>query len=429
MKLDHIVWGLIGLAALSQASPYFLTSAAVLAVILFIKFSWTPFKALRCKRQQGIGLWLIYSVLAWLPVYLLGVWGWVGTVLALAGWLFVYVIFTASEKKNMDLFSFSSNPDKLQDFFEEGKTGQRQALTFDVDTIKPRILAEVIGQNRVVDEVITTLSRRIRLNRPNKPIATFLFVGPTGTGKTELSKAIANAGFDGKLIRFDMGEFSGAHTAARLVGSPPGYVGSDKGGELPQAIWANKSGVLLFDEIEKADPEIYKLLLPLLDEGRITESSTGRVADASQFVIILTSNAAHDKLAELAATITNPQELNASVKDTLRGVFTPEQLARLDNIFCFNALPRRAIAEIALKFLVKFASECGVQLAPGGVDSELFIDFVLRHEKQSNYGIRELIRLVENTVVDGFLEAKDAGFQQVRIVLQGEEITVEGIAA
>lgn len=336
-------------------------------------------------------------------------------------WLMTLEILIKSEKI-MDILKIASKPDELDAFLNKAAG---PTIHIDPAELFDACKKQVIGQDRVVREVCNALSRRAKLNRTGKPLAVFMLVGPTGTGKTELAKAMAEHAFEGRLVRFDMNECSGPESAARLIGSPPGYVGSEQGGQLTQAIMTNKSGVVLLDEIEKAHPDLLKVIMGLLDEGRLTEASSGRTADASKFVIILTSNAKQEELAKLVETITDADDLRRAVKDTLRSAFLPEQLARLDEIFCFNKLDRRSVAQIVGKFLQNFAEQCDVSIVR--VDNDLLINTILRHEKNSDFGIRELVRLVEKAVLDGMLECREMGFKKVAIEAEGDQVRVRGV--
>jgi ATP-dependent Clp protease ATP-binding subunit ClpA len=254
-----------------------------------------------------------------------------------------------------------------------------------------------------------------------------MLVGATGAGKTELAKALAKYAFEGRMTRVDCNELTESHAAQRLIGAPPGYVGSENGGQLTRDIMRLGSGVILLDEVEKAHEAVLRVIMGLLDEGRLTEASTGQTADASKFLIVMTSNAEHDKLAELVATVADEDERRRAVKDTLTGVFRPEQLARIDDVYCFGHLDRRAMVEVVGKFLLGFAADAGVQLV--AVDSALLIDTVLRHEKGAKYGIRELVRLVERAIVDGMLDRRAEGFRHVAIQCQGDAVEVVGVPA
>jgi ATP-dependent protease Clp ATPase subunit len=321
----------------------------------------------------------------------------------------------------MDFFEKANDRAALESFFG----GEAKPVIIDAAELEAYCKSKVIGQDRVIKELALPASRRAKLNRKNKPLGVFLFVGSTGVGKTELAKAVADGAFNGRLIRFDMAEFGEAQSTQRLVGAPPGYVGSDQGGALTQAIKTMGNGVILFDEIEKAHPDVMKLLLGLLDEGRITEASTNETVNASKFVIILTSNANHRELGELVTKIRDPDDLRRAVKDTLRNVFSPEQLGRVDEVFCFGPLDRRGIASVVVKHLEKLQDDIDVEVVQ--FDSELLISAVMRHEKQSSYGIRELLRLVEKSVVDGMLECKEMGYKKVKILVDDEEIDVRGV--
>jgi len=338
-----------------------------------------------------------------------------GTAVAVigGGWLF-HKINRGDLMPN--IFDIIDDSDRFADFVRGNKPA---TVSIEAETLRLALKQDVIGQEAVIDELVTTVARRARLARPNKPLGVFLLAGATGSGKTELAKSLAKHAFENRLVRFDMNEFTEGHSTQRLIGSPPGYVGSDDGGQLTRAIVRMRSGVILLDEIEKAHPDVYKLVMGLLDEGRITEQSTGSTADASAFVIVMTSNAEHAKLATLMQTVGDPDERRRAVKDTLLGVFKPEQLARVDDIFCFAPLDRRAIAQVIGKFLYSFADEAGVRLAK--VDADLLMQTILRHEKQESYGIRELVRLIEKAVIDGMLAARDAGARAVEI-----RVTEEG---
>ena len=293
------------------------------------------------------------------------------------------------------------------------------------ENLARRISEEVIGQDAIVRDVAGQIARRIRLARTKKPIGVFMFVGATGAGKTELAKAIAKYAFEGRLTRVDCNELTAEHSVQRLIGAPPGYIGSESGGQLTRDIQRLGSGVILLDEIEKAHEATLRTLMGLMDEGRLTEASTGQVMDASQFVIVITSNAEHAALAEIAETIADPDDRRRAVRDTLTGVFRPEQLARIDDIHCFAHLDRRALVQVVGKFLFGFAKDTGVELV--NVDSTLLVDTVIRHEKSAKYGIRELIRLVERAIVDGMLDRRAEGFRRVEIISDGTQVEVIGV--
>jgi len=326
-----------------------------------------------------------------------------------------------------DIFRVLDDPQAFAAFAAEGAGSAPAAALPEIapEQLAQQLRQEVIGQDAVVDAVARTLARRVRLRRPRKPLGVFLFVGATGAGKTELAKALAKHAFEGRMVRLDCSEMTGAETVTRLVGPPPGYIGADQGSAFVREIIRLGNGVILLDEIEKAHPDVYKVLMGLLDEARITEAATGTVADASGFVIVMTSNAEHAALAKLAEQITDPDALRGAIKDTLRSVFAPEQLARIDEVFCFRALDRNALAQVVGKFLFAFAAEAGVELVR--VDTALLIQTILRHEKNPNYGIRELVRLVEGAVMDGMLECRDAGYRAVAIEADGARVRVVGV--
>ena len=341
-----------------------------------------------------------------------------GVFTALLGYVYYKVLLRGNV---MDILDLVDDREKLQAFFAAEE--QKPIVQIDPERAIAAIKNDVIGQDDVVEDVVRTLNRRVQLRRQGKPLGVFMFVGATGSGKTELAKSLANVVIDGRLLRFDMNEFTEPYSVTRLIGAAPGYIGSENGGQLTRAIKQMGSGVILFDEIEKAHPDVYKVIMGLMDEARITEQATGETMDASNFVIIMTSNALHQELAEIAKTLTDPQDRARAVKDALQKVFKPEQLARIDEIFCFRKLDRRALSAIVAKFMLKFAKEAGVTLRR--IDADLIIDVVTRHERMSDYGVRELVRLIEKNVIDGMLDIRNKGYRNVVVTVSGDRVVVK----
>tara|TARA_B100000073_G_scaffold235647_2_gene197112 strand:+ start:1129 stop:3717 length:2589 start_codon:yes stop_codon:yes gene_type:complete len=206
----------------------------------------------------------------------------------------------------------------------------------------------VIGQNQAVTAVADAIQRsRAGLSDPNRPIASFLFLGPTGVGKTELSKALANRLFDSDdaMVRIDMSEYMEKHTVSRLIGAPPGYVGYEAGGQLTEAVRRRPYAVILFDEVEKAHPDVFNVMLQILDDGRVTDGQ-GRTVDFTNTVLILTSNIGSPSILELGGNPDEHTAMEAKVNDALRAHFRPEFLNRLDDQIIFHSLRREQLREI-----------------------------------------------------------------------------------
>lgn len=306
----------------------------------------------------------------------------------------------------------------------EGQAADFSAL--DQATVTRAIEARVIGQDFTVAAAVATAFRRARLAlaRPHKPVAAFLFVGSTGSGKTELAKALAEEMFGGRMVRVDCNELSSESNVARLVGAPPGYVGSADGSAFCRDIARLGTGVILLDEVEKAHPAVLKVLMGLLDEARITEQSTSRTYNARGFLIILTSNSAQAEIGKIARDEAEPTNREVKVKDALRDSgFLPEVLARIDAVFPFAPLSARALALIIERFLLRFASDAGVELV--SADAEVLLDLVTRAIKTKDYGVREVVRGVENAVVDGLLAVKDSGHKRAAIRVRDGHVSVE----
>ena len=268
----------------------------------------------------------------------------------------------------------------------------------------------VIGQDEAVKAVAQAVKRgRVGLKDPHRPIGSFLFLGPTGVGKTELSKALAEAVFGSEqaMIRVDMSEYMEKHSVSKLIGSPPGYVGYDEGGQLSEKVRRNPYSVLLFDEIEKAHPDVFNILLQVLDDGHITDAH-GRKVDFKQTIIIMTSNVG-------AQAIIEPKKLGfmsekddrqdyermkSGVMEEVRRLFKPEFLNRIDEIIVFHPLKKPEIKKIVNILLKNLVKRCEEQLGIELKISESVKDYLAESGFDSKYGARPLRRAIQNRLED-----------------------------
>ncbi len=267
----------------------------------------------------------------------------------------------------------------------------------------------VVGQNDAVSAVASAVRRsRAGLSDPNRPIGSFFFLGPTGVGKTELAKALAQSLFDDEraLVRIDMSEYMEKHSVARLIGAPPGYVGYDEGGQLTGAVRRRPYSVILLDEMEKAHPDVFNVLLQLLDDGRLTDGQ-GRVVSFKNTIVIMTSNVGSQFIAA-ANMAENPEDVQRQVNDALRQTFKPEFLNRIDDVVVFHALGLgdiERIVDIQLQDVrARLEKErITLVLSPAAVQSLAFdgLDPV--------YGARPLKRLIQRQVVDNVANLIIAG--------------------
>ena len=286
-------------------------------------------------------------------------------------------------------------------------------------SLEKELHKRVIGQEEAVEAVAKSIKRgRVGLKDPARPIGSFLFLGPTGVGKSELSKALAETVFGSEqaMIRVDMSEYMEKHSVSKLIGSPPGYVGYEEGGQLSEKIRRNPYSVILFDEIEKAHPDLFNILLQVLDDGHITDAQ-GRKVDFKQTCIIMTSNAG-------AQSIVEPKRLGFSqgedkkkdyedmkrgVMEEVRRIFKPEFLNRVDEILVFHMLDKQEIRQIVNILVKKLEKRCKEQL-----DIELVVrssvkDYLAENGFDSKYGARPLKRAIQNKLEDRMAEEILAG--------------------
>ena len=300
--------------------------------------------------------------------------------------------------------------------------GERQKLLHMAEALEKR----VVGQNEAVRRVTETILRsRAGLSDPNRPYGSFLFLGPTGVGKTELTKALAEFLFDTDeaMIRIDMSEFMEKHSVARLIGAPPGYVGYEEGGYLTEAVRRKPYSVILLDEVEKAHPDVFNVLLQVLDDGRMTDGQ-GRTVDFKNTVIVMTSNLGAQEIMEMTG---EPHEkVKDAVMKEVRQHFRPEFVNRIDEIVVFNSLDAKnvkKIAEIQLKQLKKRMTEQQI-----GLDvTEAALDEIAKVGFDPQFGARPLKRAIQDRIENGIarllLEGKAAPEDTVKVDAKGDEFT------
>jgi ATP-dependent Clp protease ATP-binding subunit ClpB len=273
--------------------------------------------------------------------------------------------------------------------------GEKQKLI----RMEQRIQERVIGQEEAIRAVANAVRRaRSGLQDPNRPIGSFIFMGPTGVGKTELAKALAEFLFDDEqaMVRVDMSEYMEKHSVSRLIGAPPGYVGYEEGGYLTEAVRRRPYSVVLFDEIEKAHPEVFNALLQILDDGRMTDGQ-GRTVDFKNALVIMTSNIGSQFIQNLSER--ERDEMVRRVMEALRAQFKPEFLNRIDDIVIFHQLNQeqiKGIVDIQIRLLKKRLAERNLELEITEAAREL----VAREGFDPVYGARPLKRVIQHRLQD-----------------------------
>nr|AAB09631.1 ClpB [Synechococcus elongatus PCC 7942 = FACHB-805] len=291
----------------------------------------------------------------------------------------------------------------------------------------------VIGQEEAVSAVADAIQRsRAGLSDPKRPIASFIFLGPTGVGKTELAKALAAYLFDTEdaMIRIDMSEYMEKHAVSRLIGAPPGYVGYDEGGQLTEAVRRRPYSVILFDEIEKAHPDVFNVMLQILDDGRVTDSR-GRTVDFKNTILILTSNIGSQYILDVAGDDSRYEEMRSRVTEALRANFRPEFLNRVDETIIFHSLRKdqlQQIVRIQLHRLEERLSDRKLSLSM----SPEAIDFLVEIGFDPVYGARPLKRVIqrelETAIAKAILRGQFSDGDTIQVAVENERLVFKAIA-
>ena len=272
----------------------------------------------------------------------------------------------------------------------------------------------VIGQEEAVSAVARAVRRgRVGLKDPNRPIGSFLFLGPTGVGKTEISKALAEAMFGNEqaMIRVDMSEYMEKHSVSKLIGSPPGYVGYDEGGQLSEKVRRRPYSVILFDEIEKAHPDVFNILLQVLDDGRITDAQ-GRRVDFKNTIIIMTSNAGAQAIVEPKklgfASLENEKQdyerMKNGVMEEVKRIFKPEFINRIDEMLVFRMLNKEDMKKIVVLMTKNLVERCKAQMDIQLVIRDTAKSYVVEKAYDPKFGARPLRRMIQTEIEDQLAE-------------------------
>ena len=296
----------------------------------------------------------------------------------------------------------------------------------------------VVGQDEAVKAVAKAVRRgRVGLKDPNRPIGSFLFLGPTGVGKTELSKALAESVFGSEeaIIRVDMSEYMEKHSVSKMVGSPPGYVGYDEGGQLSEKVRRNPYSVILFDEIEKAHPDVFNILLQVLDDGHITDSK-GRKVSFKNTILIMTSNAGASRIMEPKKLGFNSEEnekqdyekMKANVMEDVKRIFRPEFINRIDDIIVFHSLGKNEVGKIVNIMLNQFKHRVKEQMDIDIKFADSAKKYITQEGFDKKYGARPLRRMIQNkiedTLSDEILNGNVTNGDSITILVRNKEVII-----
>jgi ATP-dependent Clp protease ATP-binding subunit ClpB len=292
----------------------------------------------------------------------------------------------------------------------------------------------VVGQEEAVTAIADAIQRsRAGLADPNRPIASFIFLGPTGVGKTELAKALAAYLFDTEdsMVRIDMSEYMEKHSVSRLVGAPPGYVGYEEGGQLTEAVRRRPYAVILFDEIEKAHPDVFNIMLQILDDGRVTDSQ-GRTVDFKNSIIIMTSNVGSQFILDIAGDDSKYEEMRDRVMESMRSSFRPEFLNRIDEIVIFHALRRDELRRIVKLQVQRLEQRLGDRRMTLKI-ADAALDFIAEVGYDPVYGARPLKRIIqrqlETQIAKGILRGDYADGDTIFVDIENERLAFKRLSA
>ena len=294
-------------------------------------------------------------------------------------------------------------------------------------TLEERLKKRIFGQNEAVSQVVNAVKfSKAGLIEDNKPLASLLFVGPTGVGKTEIARSLAEE-LGSKLIRFDMSEYGEKHAVAKLIGSPAGYVGYEEGGILTEAIRKNPSSVLLLDEIEKAHPDIFNVLLQVMDYATLTDNQ-GRKADFRNVIVIMTSNAGANRLGKSGIGFISENQDNGVLMDAVKNTFQPEFRNRLTKIVAFNSMDEEMATLVVDKKLGEMADQLANKNITVKADKKAK-DLVKKRGISQEFGAREVVRVIRNDIKPLFVDEilfgklKDGG--KITITVKDGEFAVD----
>ena len=299
-----------------------------------------------------------------------------------------------------------------------------EEIHVDEEGMSAALKNKVAGQDHVIDDLCRLLRLQAAKKERKRPIANLFFVGPTGVGKTELAKAMAHYLYEDEknMLRFDCAEFSGPESKTRLIGTPQGYVDADKGGQLTRPVMNNRKRLVLFDEVEKAWSGIFDLFLSMMGDGRLTEQGSGKEANFTQSIIVLTSNAEADAITKIDQQIEDPQEKVNAIKQHLRDskVFRAEILGRFDRIYVFKPLSGIVNAKIAVMKMRSLATEYGLELA--FVSPQLVVEAMQKGNKLKDFGVRELDRVIGEMLGDAMYEARRNNIKKIKLRLDPDGV-------